>query len=121
MSQDCARRTRALVDTAAARSRRTGKSKAHRIGISVETAVRSRTIIWAANNECPPRSKKSDSGPTSLRPSNEDQMLPTTSSTGVSNDTDPPQPLGAGNAARSILPFGVKGHELRNTNAAGTM
>ncbi len=87
--------------------------------------MRSRAATRAASSECPPRSKKSSSGPAEAS-SRTSAYAPATISSRASRGVRPavaaaPAKSGAGSARRSTLPLAVSGKASRTTTADGTM
>ena len=107
--------------TAASRSG-VGASNNARTG-TCSPCSRNRSTSRTASSECPPRAKKSSSGPTRSTPSTSAKIPHKISSVIVAGSRPAAAPLarcGAGSAARSSFPPGVSGSSSRTTNTDGT-
>ena len=98
-------------------------SKTSRMDSSAPRSDRTRLTSRATSRECPPRSKKSSSAPTSGTPRTAAKRSATRRSPPSAGGRPEPSGLrsGAGRALRSILPLAVSGRVSRTTKATGTM
>ncbi len=101
-----------------------GASNRSRMASSAPSSVRARLTSRVASSECPPRSKKLSSAPTSGSPSTSANRRHSTSSCGVRGPRPPPSATAgsaSGRARTSSLPLEFIGRPSTVTNAAGTM
>ena len=99
-----------------------GASNRSRMASSAPSSVRARLISRVASSECPPRSKKLSSAPTSGRPSTSANRRHSTSSCGVRGPRPPPScdsRLRVGQGAHVELAVGVQRQSVDRDQRGG--